>query len=430
MLTAVRRLLNSFARVSIDVTALRTSSAFRRLFGGYLASSIGTQVTLVAMMLQMYALTDSSFNVGLLGAFYVVPTLIFALWGGAIADAVDRKKLLLAMQVAQIAVPGTLALLSFTGDPPIWTLYALASIGATFAAIDGPTRTAVIPMLVDAATLRSAVQLREVLTQSGRMFGPVIAGLLIAHLSYTAAYAADALSFAIAFALYVGLPALPPAQTRRASLGSIAEGLRFVGKRPVLASTFVADLIAMVMGMPRAVFPALAATVFMVDEAEGSLLYAAPAAGAMIGLLFFGVFRNVKREGLAVLVAVTVWGASIALIAATTNLWIALGLLAVAGWADMVSAIFRQTILLEIVPDELRGRMGSVHIMVVTGGPPLGDLEAGAAAELLGVRQSVAFGGLACIAGMAMLAWRVPSFARWTAPTKTGPLPEGNDPVS
>ncbi|MCW2921122.1 MAG: Major facilitator protein [Thermoleophilia bacterium] len=395
------------------------------MFGAQLISSIGSQVTLVALFFQVYDLTHSTLKVGLLGLVMVVPTLCLALLGGAIADSMDRRRLLVMVQVAMATVSLTLTWLATHESPPLWALYVLAAAASSFAAIDGPTRTAVMPMLVDAATLRSAVQLREVLTQSGRTFGPIIGGVLIAQVSLPAAYLLDTASFVIAFLLFLGLPSLVPETRRRFELSSITEGLHFVAQRPILAATFWADLFAMVLGQQRALFPAYAATAFGGGAMTFGFLVASPSAGAMVGLLFMGLFRNVQREGLAVLVAVAAWGAFIALFSLSPWLWLAMLFLACAGAADMVSAIFRQTILLATVPDELRGRMGAVHIMVVTGGPPIGDMVSGSAGEAFGIRVSSLVGGVGVIAGMVLLAWRVPGFARWRDPARVEPSRDG-----
>jgi MFS family permease len=407
----------------LDVTALRTSAAFRRMFGAQLVSSIGSQVTLVALFYQVYDLTQSTFDVGLLGLVMVVPTLTLALLGGAIADSMDRRRLLVAVQVAMAATSLTLAWLATHDDPPLWALYALAAVVSSFAAVDGPARTAVIPMIVDAATLRSAIQLREVLTQSGRTFGPILGGLLIAHVSLPAAYLLDTVTFVFAFAMFLGLPSLVPETRRRFEASSIVEAVRFVGARPVLAATFWADLVAMVLGQQRALFPAYAHDAFGGGAMTFGFLVAAPSAGALVGVAFMGLFRNVRREGLAVLLAVGAWGACIALFALSPWLWLALLMLGLAGAADMVSAIFRQTILLTIVPDELRGRMSAVHIMVVTGGPPVGDFVAGTAGEAIGIRPTSLLGGIGVVCGMFVLAARVPGFARWRSPVPAGPPP-------
>lgn len=406
------------SRAMIDTSALRRSAPFRRMFGAQLISSIGSQVTLVALFFQVYDLTHSTLKVGLLGLAMVGPTLCLALLGGAIADSMDRRRLLVMVQVAMAAVSLTLAWLALQHDPPLWALYVLAALTSSFAAIDGPTRTAVMPMLVDEDTLRSAIQLREVLTQSGRTFGPILGGILIAQVSLSSAYLLDTATFVIAFALFLGLPSLVPELRRRFELSSITEALRFVGARPVLAATFWADLVAMILGQQRALFPAYASSAFHGGAITFGLLVASPSAGALVGLVFMGLFRNVQREGLAVLIAVAAWGGSIALFSLSPWLWLALAFLALAGAADMVSAIFRQTILLSTVPDELRGRMGAVHIMVVTGGPPLGDMLSGSAGEAIGIRPSSLLGGLGVIAGMFALAARVPAFARWRDPAR------------
>ncbi|MCW2925999.1 MAG: Major facilitator protein, partial [Thermoleophilia bacterium] len=306
-----------------------------------------------------------------------------------------------------------LALLAVGDAPPLWSLYLLGALGSSFAAIDGPARTAVIPALVDAATLRSAIQLREVLTQSGRTFGPLVGGVLIDQVGLSAAYAADIASFVVAFVLFLGLPSLMPETRRRFELSSIVEAIHFVGSRPVLAASFYADIIAMVLGQQRALFPAYASSVFGGGATTFSFLVAAPSAGAMVGIVFLGLFRNVQREGLAVLIAVSAWGIFIAAFSQAPWLWLALVFLALAGAADMVSAIFRQTILLTTVPDELRGRMSSVHIMVVTGGPPVGDFVSGSLGSAIGIRHSSLVGGVGVVAGMVALGARVPAFRRW-----------------
>ncbi len=404
-------------RIAIDTTALRQSAEFRRVFGAQLISGMGSQVTVMALMYQIWSQTRSELLVGVLGLVQVLPTVIFALVGGAIADAVDRRRLLLLVQIGMAACSGLLALLAAGGDVPLWMLYSLAAVAAALHSVDGPARQAVIPMVVDEATLRSAVQLREVLTQSSRVFGPLLGGLLIGSVDLAAAYAMDALTFICALVLYRKLPALVPEQRRHFELSSITESIRYVRSERVIAGTFIADMIAMVLGMPRAVFPAFATVIYDAGPGLVGLLYAAPAIGALGGILIFGgLTARVQREGLAVLLAICVWGASIAVFGLSTSVALGVFMLAIAGAADMVSAVFRQTILLDIVPDNMRGRMSAVHIMVVTGGPPLGDLEAGAAATWLGLRASVVFGGLACIGGMGMLAAALPELRRWRRP--------------
>ncbi|MCW2974623.1 MAG: entS3 [Thermoleophilia bacterium] len=413
-----RRLRDILKKATIDTSALRASAPFRRMFLAQLLSSVGSQVTLVALFYQVYHLHKSTLETGLLGLFMVVPTLTVALAGGAIADAMDRRKLLVVVQVFMGSCSLALALLALHGHPPLWSLYLLGALVSCFAAIDGPARTAVIPALVGPDHLRSAIQLREVLTQSGRTFGPVIGGVLIATVGLGPAYFVDVASFVVAFVLFLGLPSLMPETRRKFEFSSIVEAVHFVGSRPVLAASFYADIIAMVFGQQRALFPAYADRIFDANPIAYSLLFAAPSAGALLGIAFLGLFRNVQREGRAVLLAVAAWGACIAIFAISPWFWMALLFLAIAGAADMVSAVFRQTILLTIVPDELRGRMSAVHIMVVTGGPPVGDMLSGSAGSLIGVRQSSLGGGIACLAGIFVLAKKVPSFTHWIDPRR------------
>lgn len=409
------------SRIAIDITALRESAGFRRVFGAQLLSGIGSQITAMALMYQVWQITRSPLMVGMLGLAQVVPTVGFALVGGAIADAVDRRRLLIVVQLGMCACSLALAGLAL-GTPPLWSLYALAALSSGFHSVDGPARQSVIPMLVTDATLRSAVQLREVLTQSSRVFGPLVGGVVIAAGGLPVAYGIDALTFVVAAALFLRLPPLLPTHARKFELSSIVEGIRYVRSHQVLAGTFIADLVAMILGMPRAVFPALAAVVYHVGPTGLGLLYAAPAIGALVGILTFGgLTHRVRREGLAVLISVGLWGAFCAGVGFTQSLAVACALLACAGAADMVSAVFRQTILLDVVPDNLRGRMSSIHIMVVTGGPPLGDIEAGAAATWLGLRASVVAGGLACTASMGVLAVAMPKLTRWRRPEHAPP---------
>jgi MFS family permease len=405
---------------SIDTSALRSSVGFRWLFTGHTLSYTGSQITMVALAFQVWQLTHSPLAVGAIGLAQVLPTMGFALYGGAIADAIDRRRLLVTVQFGSLTVSVLLALLAAHGSPPLWTLYTLAALGSGFASLDGPARTAAMPMLVESNVLRSAVQLREVMTQSGRLLGPAVGGLIIGKVGLAAAYWTDAATFTIALLCFMQLPSLSPQLRTKPSLQSIIDGLKYVGSSPVLASTFIADLIAMVIGMPRAVFPALALSVFHVGSFGLGMLYSAIAGGAVAGLLVGGWMGRVKRAGRAVVIAVALWGVAIGCVGLTDSFAVAVVLLALAGAADMVSAVFRQTILLETVPDEFRGRMGSVHIMVVTGGPPLGDAEAGLLASLVGVQPAIVVSGIACVVGMGVLAAAIPSFARWRSTTATG----------
>ncbi|MGH9022672.1 MAG: MFS transporter [Acidimicrobiia bacterium] len=292
--------------------------------------------------------------------------------------------------------------------------------------IDRPARSAAIPNLVGRHSLAAAYALWQVLLQIGGVAGPAVAGVLIAQTGLAALYWLDAMSFGVAFVFLLGLPPLPPAQISmgtRAAEGrtrSALAGLRFALSRQELLGIFLIDLDAMVLGMPRALFPAMSEAVFGGGAATYGLLSAAPGAGALVGAVSAGWVGRVRRQGVAVIVSVAIWGLAIAAFGVIPWLWAALFFLALAGAADVISAIFRNTILHTTVPDALRGRLSALQIAVVAGGPRLGDVEAGAVAALAGVRVSVVSGGLGCLAGVALVAWRLPLFRRYASPPDPG----------
>jgi hypothetical protein len=400
-------------RLLSDITPLKESRQYRLLYVGELVGFLGSQITVVAVPLQVYLLTRSSLLVGLVGLAQLGPLLACSLLGGAVADAVDRRLLLIWVQLARGALSVGLALNALRPHPAIWPLYVLTAAGAGLSAVDAPARTAAIPALVRRELLPAAAALHQILMTTGLVAGPALAGLIVARWSLAAAFAVDVGTFTAASVLAVALRPLPPgAGSTRAGIASIREGLRFLRGRRALQGCFVIDLDAMVFGMPRALFPALGTGLFGGGPVTVGLLYAAPGAGALLGALTAGWVGSVRRQGRAVLVAVAVWGAAITLFGLVAWLPLALCLLALAGAADVVSAVFRNAILQLTVPDGLRGRLSAIHIAVVTGGPRLGDAEAGAVAALAGPRVSVVSGGLACLAGVALLAWRLPELDR------------------
>jgi MFS family permease len=302
----------------------------------------------------------------------------------------------------------------------LWPLYALTAAQAGLFAIDSPTRTAVIPALVGSRELASAFALQQLLSQTGMAVGPAIAGVVIAQTGLSVAYALDAASFAVSALMLLPLGPLPPqGGGRRPGLASVMEGLRFLRGRPLLQSTFAIDLNAMIFGMPRALFPALGVSVFGGGAATVGLLFAAPGTGALIGAVMSGWVTATRRQGRAIVIAVCVWALAITAFGLTPWLWLALVLLAVAGAADAVSAVFRSTILQQSVPDALRGRLSAVFIAVVTGGPRLGDVEAGVVAAAIGAQGSVITGGLACLLGAGVVARRWPQLLAYVAPDIT-----------
>jgi len=404
----------------VDLTPLRVSRDYRLLFAGSGVSYLGRQLTVVAIPFQVFTMTGSSLAVGMVGLVTVVPLVALSLAGGAIADAVDRRKLLLVTQLLSAATSAGLAVNAGSSSPRLWPIYVLAALSAGLAGVDLPARTATIPRLVGRELYPSAAALGQIQFQIGQVAGPALAGVVISQISLAAAYWVDVVSFAAAVAALVFISPQPPdGGGTRASLASIAEGLRYLKGRRLLVGTFLIDIDAMVFGMPRALFPALGTGFFGGGALAVGLLYAAPGAGALIGALFTGWVGRVRRQGRAVIVAVMVWGGAIAAFGLVPWLPLALVLLAVAGAADVVSAVFRNTILQMSVPDGLRGRLSSVHIAVVTGGPQLGDAEAGAVAALTSARFSVVSGGVACILGALALLRLVPELARYDAEAET-----------
>jgi MFS family permease len=395
-----------------DITPLRESRDFRLLYIGQLVSLLGTQVTVVAVPVQVYGLTHSSLQVGLVSLGQLGPLVIGSMFGGAVADAVDRRRLLLVAQVV-LAATSLALVVNAAGPNRLWPIYVITAASAGLSGLDRPTRSAALPGLLKRSSLPAAYALWQVLLQVGAVVGPAVAGLLVGRFGFSTAYGLDAATFGVAFAAVALMRPMPPeGGGTRPGLRSIAEGFRFMGSRQELVGVFVIDLNAMVFGLPRALFPALGERVFGGGAATVGLLYAAPGAGALVGALTTGWVGRIRRQGLAVLVAVAAWGAAIAVFGFTTALPLALALLAVAGAADVISAVFRNTILQLTVPDSLRGRLSAVQIAVVTGGPRLGDVEAGAVAAAAGTRFSVVSGGVACVLGVLACGWLLPAFRR------------------
>jgi MFS family permease len=335
--------------------------------------------------------------------------------GGAVADRVDRRRLLLVMQVLQALTVMGLAVNAGRGRPSLAAIYVLTALAAGLSGFDRPARSAAIPGIVPRSALSAAYALWQIQLQVGSVAGPAVAGLVLAQAGLEPLYWLDVATFAAAWLAVrrmAPLPAPPPEEGGsggRFRLG-IFEGVRFARRRQELVGVFVIDLDAMIFGLPRAVFPAMAERVYGGGAATYALLSAAPGAGALLGALTTGWVSRIKGQGRAVLVSVAAWGLAIAGFGVAPWLWLGVLLLAVAGAADVISAVFRSTILQMTVPDRLRGRLSALQIAVVTGGPRLGDAEAGAAAALVGTRGSVVTGGLACLVGVAAVAWLLPGF--------------------
>jgi len=418
-------------KVLADITPLKTSRDFRVLFTGGLISFLGSQLTLVAVPVQVFQLTNSSLQVGLVSLGQMVPLIIGSLVGGTLADAFDRRVLLIYTQILLAATSAALALNAMAPHPKVWPLYVITAIAAAISGVDYPARNASLPAMVTREELPAALALRQIQYQAGGVVGPALAGLLLAAVGASAVYWIDTATFGAALIAAMMIhPLIPEGGGRKAGLASIAEGLRFLRRTRLIASTMLIDIVAMVFGMPRALFPAIGIDHFHAGSGTVGLLFAAPGAGALIAAVLTGWVGRVHRHGRAVLLAVIVWGLGIAAFGAVPWLWAALALLAIAGAADVVSAVFRNTILQSEVPDALRGRLSAVHIAVVTGGPRLGDLESGAVAAVTNPQFSVVSGGLLCIVGAVAVAWRYPELDRYDSRVHTrSAVVRGQTPV-
>jgi predicted MFS family arabinose efflux permease len=404
-------------RLLIDLTPLRRSRDFRLLVGGELASVLGNQLTTVAVPFQVYQLTRSSLDVGLVSITQLFPLIAGSLLAGSIVDAMDRRRLLMVAQVLMAACSAGLAVNADLdpSSPALWPLFVLPALSAGFSGLDSAGRNAVMPNLVRRSEVPTANAIFQALFQFGTVAGPAVAGLLLAGAGVRFVYWLDVAGFGVAW-LAVFLISPQPAPlgegAHRPGLRSILEGLAFVRGRQAIQGAYLIDINAMVFGMPRALFPALAVSGFGGGATTLGYLYAAPGAGALAGALTTGWVSRIQRQGLAVIVAVIAWGAAITGFGLVRWLPAALLLLAAAGCADVISAVFRSTIIQLAVPDSLRGRLAGLQIAVVTGGPRIGDLEAGAVAAAFGDTFSVVSGGLACIAGALLLARALPGFRR------------------
>jgi MFS family permease len=403
-------------RIAADITPLRESKDFRRWWGGYMVSNVGSQITIVAAQLQVFHLTHSSFDVGITGLVTVVPLIIFGLLGGSIADAVDRRRLMLTTSTILTVLSALLVVQAGLHVNRLFVIYILVGAQAGVFSIDSSARGAMLPRLIRGELMPAANALGQISQNTALTTGPLLAGVIVGTLGYAYAYGLDAVSFVAILYTLTRLPPVPPEEgAAKAGVKSVVEGLRYLAPRKNLMMTFLVDINAMVFGMPRALFPALAVRTFHGGAGTAGLLYAAPSIGALVGAGLSGWSSRVRRQGLAVLVAVGVWGVAIAVFGFAREIWFGLAMLAIAGAADMVSAIFRNTILQVATPDSLRGRLQGVFIVVVAGGPRFGDVEAGTVASLAGTEFAVVSGGIACLVGLVALSAKFRSFARYDA---------------
>jgi len=394
-----------------DLRPLRASAAYRRLWIGQAISGFGQQMSVVAVAWEVWALTESSFSVGLVGLSGLLPLVLGGLYGGALVDAFDRRTVAIASAVGLWLSALALVLHSAMDWNAVGLLYGIVAVQSLFYAVNNPARAAMLPQLLPAPLLPAANALGMAATNLSFTVGPLLGGVLIAWRGVEAAYVADAVLYTAAIYSVLRLPSLPPAtKVPVPGVRSVVEGLRFLRTAPNIAMSFVVDLCAMVFAQPRSLYPALAATVYATSASGDAgasslgLLQASPAIGSLLAFVVSGWVSRVHRHGVAVTVAVVAYGASVsaagfAAIGAPGLLWLGLSLLALSGAADMISAAYRSTILQSAAPDEMRGRMQGLFIVVVAGGPRLGDFVLGSLASLVGEQWAMVAGGGLCIAG-------------------------------
>ncbi|MGV9759129.1 MFS transporter [Streptomyces tricolor] len=404
-------------RWAMDTRPLRIP-AYRRLWSSTIVTAVGSQLTAVAVPKQIYDITHSSAWVGYASLAGLLPMVAFALWGGAVADTVDRRKLLLVTNTGIAATSLLFWAQAVSGLDSVVVLMVLLALQQAFFGLNAPARTASIARLVPAEQLPAANALGSTVMQTGLVAGPLLAGVLIPVIGLPELYLIDALALCVTVWAVVRLPALPPlgeAVARRAGVREIAAGFRYISRHKVLLLSFLADIVAMVLGMPRALFPELAAHTYG-SYGEGfalGVLFAGIPVGAVLGGLFSGVFSRARRHGWMVIGAVVGWGVAVAGFGLSGNLWLAVACLVVAGVADMVSMVFRGAILLSAATDEMRGRMQGVFTVVVAGGPRLADVLHGTAGSVFGPRAAVAGGGALVVVAMLALAGAVPALRRY-----------------
>ena len=417
-------------RLFADVTPLRTPD-FRRLWLAGIVTVIGANLTVFAVPVQLYALTRSSAYVGLAGLFALVPLIVFGLLGGAWADAMDRRTLLIISSCGLAAASVLLWLQAALGLDNVWVVLVLLSVQQGFYAVNGPTRGAAIPRMLPNGQLPAANSLMMTVAQFGAIVGPLLAGMLLRWVDLSTLYLIDALCCLAPIWATVRLAPMPSTDSTgvrgqsRWGFGAVLDGFRYLAGNRVVLMSFVVDIIAMVFGMPRALFPQMANQSFGGPVEGGTtmaLLAAAISFGAVAGGVFSGWLPRVRRQGLAVVAAIVVWGVAIIVFGVAGGLAdgrtmpmlpIALAALAVGGAADMVSAAFRSTILQEAASDDLRGRLQGVFIVVVGGGPRLADAVHGAAAAAVGTTAAAAGGGVLVVIGVVIAALAAPAFLRY-----------------
>lgn len=397
-------------RLSLDVRPLRGSRDFRLLWGAGLVSLLGGMVTYVAVPFQVYDITGSTLAVGMLGVAELVPLLFFGLWGGALADAVDRRRMVLVTEAALTLLSGVLLLNALTPHPRVWPIFVVAALVSALDGLQRPSLEALVPRLLPHDQQTAAGALNSLRFNVGSIAGPALGGVLVSTLGPASAYGLDIATFLaslVALSMMRAVP--PPTDADRPSLRGIAEGLRYALSRNELLGTYAVDIAAMMFAMPLALFPAMAKDVFDAPWSLG-LLYSAGSVGSLLATVTSGWTSRVHHHGRAVAYAAIAWGAAITAFGLVHNVWLAVFFLGIAGAADDVSGLFRMTIWNQTIPDELRGRLAGIELLSYSTGPLLGNARAGGVAAVWSVRGSVVSGGIACIGSVVALALALPKF--------------------
>ncbi len=417
-------------RLLADVTPLKVSVPYRRLWGGAFLSGIGTHLTTTAVGLQVYDVTRSTFSVGLVGLFALVPLVAMGLYGGSVVDAHDRRKVVVISTTGIFLVALALAAQAWLDLQNVWVLYLLVAVQNGLFGINQPARSTIIPRLLHRDLVPAANALGSVTMGTGLMVGPLLAALFISWWDYQGAYTAEAVLLLVTLFLLAGLPSVPPeGEVSRPGLRSVAEGLRYLGTRPNVRMTFLVDLAAMILGMPRVLLPAIGTAIIGGGAQTVGVLSAGMAVGIVGAGLLSGPLGHVRHQGRAVIWAVVAWGLSVSafgLVVASSpgpppgggphwTIWPAAACLALAGASDAVSSVFRNTILQTATPDSMRGRLQGVFIVVVAGGPRLGDLVLGSLGDLTGEDLAAILGGLAVVVVVVLLALTQPRFWAYDA---------------
>ncbi|WP_433624913.1 MFS transporter [Nocardia sp. CA-120079] len=410
-----------------DTTPLRYPD-FRRLWTSNIVTVIGSQLAVVAVPQQIFEITGSSGYVGLAGLFGLVPLIVFGLWGGALADVMDRRKLMLITNCGTGSTALAFWVQAAAGFDNVWIVLGLFAVQQALFAVNQPTRSAAIPRLLPTEHLAAASALSMTVQQTGAIAGPVLAGVLIPVVGLSTLYLIDAIALLATIWAVWRLPAIPPTGTaRKAGIRTVLDGFAYLATQRILLASFVVDVIAMVFGMPRALYPQIAHETFG-DPAGGGvalgLLFASISVGAVLGGVFSGWISHVRRQGLAVVVCIVLWGVAMVGFGIAVGwtghglgigpgLWIALACSAFGGAVDMVSAALRIAMLQAVTTDEMRGRLQGVFIVIVAGGPRIGDVAHGFAAAALGTAVAAAGGGVLVVIGVSLAALVFPAFVRY-----------------